>query len=287
MIAGYPLTMGTDVAGVVTEVGEGVDHVKVGDAVAGYTAINRPDFGGFAEYCKMMGKLAIPKPPTMSFDDASTLGVSCTTALTSLFSNEALNLATMGTGEWVVVLGGSSSVGQMAIQLLASSGYQVATTASPRNFDWLKSLGAKVCVDYHSSEAAVELKAATTEGSGLKYALDCADAIAQAGSFLQPNARLVSIASFSVPDGVTLPDGVTFSFNGLLAGIHQDQTNLDLCNDIIRNFIAPKLHDASFKPNPIEVIPASGLPKDVVLNTIRRLAETGVSAKTLVLHIDD
>mmetsp|Transcript_2561 Transcript_2561/g.8594 ORF Transcript_2561/g.8594 Transcript_2561/m.8594 type:complete len:347 (+) Transcript_2561:1407-2447(+) len=283
MLSEFPFTMGTDVAGVVAEVGEGVADLKVGDEIAAYTAVDRADFGGFAEYCKAEAKLAIPKPKDMSFEDASTLGVAFTTTYTALDLMGVDLTDQKGKEpppEVVVVLGGSSSVGQMAVQVLASYGYKVITTASPRNFEWLqKSLGAFGCVDYHSDDAVDDLKA-LTGGALVPKIFDCTGALPQAATFLAPGGVVMSIASFAWPDGVALPENAEFKCVGLnLINTPGMKKQLDLCHTVFRNYVAPKLQDKSFKPNPVEVV-TGGL--DSVLDTIRR-GQKGMSAKTLVV----
>jgi len=281
-ISSFPFTMGTDCAGVVTEVGPGVEGVAVGDDVAGFTAVSLEGFGAFAEQCKMLGKLALPKPPAMSFDAACTLGVAFTTACASLFVTLGLEAATQDDdAPWVAVMGGSSSVGQAVVQLLASFGYKVVTTASPKNFEWLRGLGATACVDYHDSDVAESLKKATG-GELVSYVLDCTGALAQAVSFVKPGGKLCSIAEFALPEHLELPENATFSFE-MIGGLESPARLevLDKIHGIFRDHVAPKLADGSFAPNPVEVL-TGGL--DGVLDAIR-LCEKGMSAKTAVVRV--
>lgn len=288
LLTELPMTGGTDVAGVVTEVGPGVENIAVGDKVAGYTAVKRMEFGSFAEYCKLESSLAIPKPEDMSYEDASTLGVAFTTAITSCFPSDRLGLEpkqqTPEDAPWVAVLGGTSSVGQMAVQLLSSFGYKVLATASPRYFDWVKSLGASAVIDYHlDEEAAVAAVKDNAGGSLVKYVFDCVGSVKQGASFLAPNGRIISIAAFALPEDVTLPEGGYFSFQGI-QDLHQssEKDKLDLCDDLLHNYVAPKLADGTFKPNPVQLASPGGV--DGVLEAIR-LVEKGLSAKTLVIRI--
>jgi NADPH:quinone reductase-like Zn-dependent oxidoreductase len=71
---------------------------------------------------------------------------------------------------WVLVYSGATSVGQYAVQLAALAGYRVVTTASPRNTELLKSLGAAAVVDYSDADVPAKIKEAT--GDGVAYALD-------------------------------------------------------------------------------------------------------------------
>jgi threonine dehydrogenase-like Zn-dependent dehydrogenase len=72
----------------------------------------------------------------------------------------------------ILIHGGSTSTGMWAIQYAKASGLTVIATASPRNFDYLKSLGADAVFDYRSPTAGAEIRALT--GNRLKHALDCA-----------------------------------------------------------------------------------------------------------------
>lgn len=67
-------------------------------------------------------------------------------------------------GRSILVWGGSSSVGAYAIQLASLGGFKVVATASPANFDYVRSLGADVVVDYHDGDQAVELIQKATGG---------------------------------------------------------------------------------------------------------------------------
>jgi NADPH:quinone reductase-like Zn-dependent oxidoreductase len=71
---------------------------------------------------------------------------------------------------WVLIYSGATSVGQYAVQLARLSGYRVVTTASPKNFALLKSLGADVVFDYHDRDVSQKIKLAT--GDDLSFGLD-------------------------------------------------------------------------------------------------------------------
>ena len=76
-----------------------------------------------------------------------------------------------GEGLDVLVYGGATSTGTMAIQLLKLCGLRVITTCSPRNFELVRGYGADECVDYHSPTCGPDIRAMT--GNKLDYALDC------------------------------------------------------------------------------------------------------------------
>ncbi len=111
--------------------------------------------GGFQSRVVVRTDLASPIPDAMRFEDAAVLPLGISTAASGLFGAGQLGLrmpdaTTPSTGETVVVWGGSTSVGLNAIQLAVAAGYDVVTTASPRNHELLMGLGASRAFDYRS-----------------------------------------------------------------------------------------------------------------------------------------
>jgi len=154
----YPAVMGTDVAGEVVAVGPGVSRFRIGDRVLGHAvgiekSRNKAAEGGFQEVVLLLAHMASPIPADLSFDNAAVLPLGLSTAACGLFQKDFLALAPprmdpVSTGEIVLVWGGSSSVGSNAIQLARAAGYEVATTCSPANFDYVRRLGAAHVFDY-------------------------------------------------------------------------------------------------------------------------------------------
>ena len=165
----YPIVLGSDVAGEVVEVGKGVDptHFKVGDRVVGNAVgmdkrSNKSAESGFQEYTVLRTNLASPIPADLSYEKACVLPLGISTASCGLFMKDQLALQypsvpSRPTGKTLVVWGGSTSVGCNAIQLAKAAGYEVITTASPRNFDYVKKLGASHVFDYHSPNAVNDI----------------------------------------------------------------------------------------------------------------------------------
>jgi NADPH:quinone reductase-like Zn-dependent oxidoreductase len=161
----YPAILGTDLAGEVVEVGTGVTRFAVGDRVLGLAVgtdkdRNQPAEGAFQTYTVVLAHLAAPIPSTMSYEDAAVLPLGLSTAACGLFQQDHLALrhpsaTPQPTGKSLLVWGGSTSVGSNAIQLAVAAGYEVVTTASPQNFDYVTQLGASEVFDYNS-EAVVD-----------------------------------------------------------------------------------------------------------------------------------
>ncbi len=165
-----PAVLGADVAGEVVEVGAAVTRFKVGDRVLGMAlgtskARTRPAEGAFQLYTVLVEHMVCPIPADMSFERASVLPLTLSTAACGLFQKDQLALnppsaSPKPTGKTLLVWGGSTSVGSNAIQLAVAAGYEVFTTASPHNFDYVRGLGASRAFDYRSKTVVADIVAA-------------------------------------------------------------------------------------------------------------------------------
>jgi NADPH:quinone reductase-like Zn-dependent oxidoreductase len=135
-----PLTLGSDLAGVVEAVGPGVAPFKEGDSVYGVT---NPQFcGANAEYAICFAKMISPKPRRLSEIEAASVPVVAVTALQMLF-----DYAHAVAGQAVMILGAAGNVGAYAVQLAARAGLHVVGVAGARNGEFVRSLGAHSVVD--------------------------------------------------------------------------------------------------------------------------------------------
>jgi NADPH:quinone reductase-like Zn-dependent oxidoreductase len=176
----YPLVPGGDLAGDVVEVGEGVTSLNVGDRVMALAGGMAPDMashaaaqseGAFQAYTVVRPLLAARISEWMPYADACVLPLTLATAAYGLFHPDFLALdrptvppRQQTTLQKVIVTGGASSVGCNGIQLAAQAGYQVYATASPKNFDYVKSLGATAVFDYRSKTLQDDLVNALNGG---------------------------------------------------------------------------------------------------------------------------
>ncbi|KAI1652383.1 chaperonin 10-like protein [Daldinia decipiens] len=160
----YPFIQGGDVAGDVVEVGSDVNRFRVGDRVIGQavgaaSSSNNPVEGAFQHYTVIREHLATVIPAWMSYEQACVLPLALLTAAYGLFDPGFLALdpptvpppSPNSIQKAIVITGGASSVGSNAIQLAVSAGYQVYSTASPKNFAYVSRLGAIRVFDYHST----------------------------------------------------------------------------------------------------------------------------------------
>ena len=141
----FPLILGHDVAGAVTQVGANVRSFKVGDEVYARPADRR--IGAFAEYIAINERDVARKPSNISMEEAASIPLVGLTAWQALVEK-----ANLQKGQKVFIQAGSGGVGTFAIQLAKHLGATVATTASAANADWLKGLGADVVVDYKTQD---------------------------------------------------------------------------------------------------------------------------------------
>jgi len=134
-----PLIAGYDIAGVVEKTGANVTKLKVGDAVYGY-----PTFGGgWADYVAVKEWEVAAKPKSLNFVESAAVPMAALTAWQAL-----VDVAKLQPGQTILIHGGSGGVGSFAVQIAKARGARVIATASTKNQDLLKQLGADVAVDY-------------------------------------------------------------------------------------------------------------------------------------------
>ncbi|GIG55492.1 NAD(P)-dependent alcohol dehydrogenase [Demequina activiva] len=132
---------GSDVAGVVVAVGNGVTRFAVGDEVFGSAA------GSFAEYAVARQDRLTTKPAGMDFSRAGALPVSAVTALQAVEES-----AKVEAGQRVLVLGASGGVGSYAVQIAVAAGAYVTGVASAAKADLVRELGAERVLDYRTTD---------------------------------------------------------------------------------------------------------------------------------------
>ena len=150
--ATFPSGQGSDLAGVVEEVGDGVDGVAVGDEVIGYTD-NR---ASQAELVLVDAENVTRRPPNVSWEVAGSLFVAGATAYA------AVRAVALKPGDTVVVAGAAGGVGSVAVQLAVRAGATVIGLASEPNHEWLRGHGV-IPVTYGDG-VADRIRAAAPDG---------------------------------------------------------------------------------------------------------------------------
>jgi alcohol dehydrogenase len=143
----FPVTLGGDIAGIVTEVGPRVTTIAVGDKVYGQAAAVAGNSGAFAEFAATSVEEISQMPRNLDFKQAASLplvGVSALQALT-----EHINLQK---GQKIFVTGGAGGIGTIAIQIAKHIGAYVATTATGKGLEITRQLGADEVIDYKTQD---------------------------------------------------------------------------------------------------------------------------------------
>lgn len=140
MDAVFPVTPGWDVAGVVRAVGPDTPEFTAGDEVYAYARKEAVHGGTFAELVAVPAVAVAHKPASLTFEQAGGLPLAGLTALRALHRT---GIHPGGAGKTVLIHGASGGVGGFAAQIAAAAGARVIGTASERNHDYLRSLGAE------------------------------------------------------------------------------------------------------------------------------------------------
>lgn len=313
----YPTVLGADVAGEVVEVGSAVTRFKVGDRVFALAVGTDKDTnagaeGAFQKYTVVLERLASPVPETMSYEEASVLPLAVSTASAGLFEKTGLGLqlpsATVGpTGQSVLVWGGSTSVGSNAIQLAVAAGYEVITTASPRNFEYVKSLGASLAFDYNSPTVINDIVAAledrTLAGAisfGTTGAPACVKILAKAtgrkfvaiatppvsfetlGEETKSRFERVRVTRRLIASNIALQASARPNGVGLRYIFGSSIKNTEVSTAIFRDFLPTALADGRYAATPKPTVVGHGLGDiQAAMNQQRH----GVSAAKLVVSV--
>ena len=152
--------LGLECTGVVTKVGTAVANFKVGDAVIAISDRS------FSQYLTVNSLLAIPKPRSLSYDEAATIPVTFLTAYYTL-----VNLAQLQPGSKILIHAAAGGVGLAAIQIAQNIGAEIYATASEGKWSLLKSLGVRNIMNSRSLDFAEEIISATN-GAGVDVVLN-------------------------------------------------------------------------------------------------------------------
>lgn len=184
----FPLILGHDVAGIITEVGKNVKKFKVGDEI--YSRVSDFHIGTFAEFISINEKDVAIKPKNLTMEESSSIPLVALTAWQALVQK-----ANLKKGQKVFIQAGSGGVGTVAIQLAKHLGATIATTASEKSFELLKNLGADVLIDYKTQDFETMLK-------NYDVVLNSQDnkTLQKSINILKPNGQVISISGPPTPD---------------------------------------------------------------------------------------
>ena len=172
-----PFSPGSELAGVVKEVGEGVKHWKAGDKVIAFTT-----FGAFAEEVKTEASRLIPLPEKMSFETGAAFILTYGTTDHALRDRAALKA-----GETLLVLGAAGGVGLAAVEIGKAMGARViACASSPEKLAVCREHGADEGIDYAKEDLRERIKE-LTGGKGVDVVYD-----AVGGPYSEPAFRSIA-----------------------------------------------------------------------------------------------
>jgi NADPH:quinone reductase-like Zn-dependent oxidoreductase/acyl carrier protein len=177
-------TLGMEFAGEVIEVGDGVDHLRPGDAVFGIAR------NAFSSHLVAPADGLFKKPSFMSFEEAATLPIAAITVYYSLH-----HLARLQKGERILVHGAAGGVGLAAVQYARSVGAEIfASAGSVEKREFLRRIGAQHVVDSRSLAFADDIRE-ITHGEGVDIVLNsvAGDAVHKGLSILRPYGRFVEL----------------------------------------------------------------------------------------------
>ncbi len=189
-----PFIPGTEISGTVSEVGEGVKNVKVGDRVIGVTML-----GGYAEKVALPAQTIMPLPDSIPFEEAAGLITAHATAHHALKQR-----ANIQPGETLVVTGAAGGTGLAAVQIGKAMGAKViAVCSTAEKLAIAEANGADVLINYSEQDLKTELKT-ITGGKGVDVAYDAVggDAFDALSRSMGWNGRLlvVGFASGRIPE---------------------------------------------------------------------------------------
>ena len=282
----YPTILGQDVAGEVVAVGPNVTRFKKGARVLGHAvglATKQNQHTGFQAHTILQANMACEIPDGISFESAVVIPLGFSTASCGLFQDSFLKLQLptvppqKSTGKTLLIWGGASSVGSNAIQLAVAAGYKVVTTASPKNFEYVKKLGASAAFDYNDPTVADELVKALKETT-IAGALDCvggpAWSICTDVVLKSSGSKFVATTKAGFPDP---PEGV--SIKSIFGTTIKDN---EVGKAVYEDFLPKALKDGAFVPAPEPLVAGKGL--ESVQEAVD-LHKKGVSAQKVVVSL--
>lgn len=254
----FPIVLGQEMAGIVSQVGSQVSGFKPGDAVVGYgTPSNR---GTYAEFYAVDADKLAHKPITVSFQAAAGLSLAGTTAWEALFDAGQLKR-----GQTVLILAGSGGVGGMVIQLAKNAGAHVLTTTSSPNVSFVTQLGADKVIDYTQANFADQVK-------NVDLVFDTLGGQNQLDAFkvVKPGGRIISIVE-------TLPETTELG--------KQHDVYFEKINAAPRHEIISQL-SAQLGAGKLKIKIAKQLPFTVEnVQAMHRQSETGHVVGKLILNV--
>ncbi|KAL0563225.1 hypothetical protein V5O48_018847 [Marasmius crinis-equi] len=283
LIQSYPAIVGADIAGDIVEIGADVQGFKVGDRVL-FQGSWGDDYAAFQQYAKVPAEIAAKIPESVSYSQAASVPAGLAAAAIGLFwtitgagLNPNLDKNVQFTGQSAVVIGGSASIGQYAIQLLRWAGFSaIIAYASGHHTDVLKVLGATHIIDRKSvdiNDLATEVKKLTDKPVKVVFdAISVSDTQEAGYAALAEGGDLI----VALPSEIKSP--VESKKVAVLWGNVHPEVYRPFGRALYRK-LTQFLEDGTIVPNKVEELPngLAGIP-----DGLERLRNDQVSGKKLV-----
>lgn len=270
---GVPPIMGSDCAGTIVAVGEGVEGLSIGDEVI---ALCSNCFGG---YVTAAAATVVPKPKALTFEEAAMIP---TVFVTNWYGLH--HLARLSAGERLLVHSACGGIGLAAIQMARALGVEiVATVGTPEKREYLQSLGVEHIFNSRTLEWADDVMT-LTNGEGVDVVLNslAGEAIPKGLSALRPLGRFVELGKRDIY--ANSPVGLRPFYKGLSFFAIELSPLIKLRPEVFRNLfleVVERFEQGMFKPLPLKIFPASE-----VAEAFKFMAQ-GVHIGKIVLTIKD
>jgi len=284
----WPFVLGEDIAGEVHEVGPNVTKYKKGDRVLAHVISlmsQKAQDGGFQLYTAAPAISTAIIPSNISYTEAVVLPLAVDTATIGLYGSREKgfiglpypSLSPASLGKTILVWGGSSSVGALAIQLAVASGAKVVAVASSHNHELVKSLGASEAIDYNKPSVVEDVVKAIQSVGGDFQGIYDAISTQDSYQYVLPIAEQLGGAHVvtTLPPPEIVPAGIK------IATIFSP-IDPSVSGPVWEHYITPALEKGQLKCLPEPLIVGSGL------SSIQKGVDTskaGVSAKKVVIEL--
>ncbi|TFK42016.1 chaperonin 10-like protein [Crucibulum laeve] len=304
----YPMVLGFGAAGTVEKVGTGVEDLKVGDRVTAFAYGNSRN-KAMQEYVVEPRTVCAKIPGSVSLETASTIPDNFVTAFYTLFNQLSLPIPSSFPAKQppplantpILIYGAGSTAGIYAVQLLHIAGYKkIIVTASSRNHEYLRSLGATHAFDYNSSSLSKDILSAAG-GEKLLLVVDCIAAkptlenIAKVISPLGTLAVLLPIKEgsnvtgnieeemhFSIPDSMN-PFPKELKIVGVRTFLYHEDENLK--QNLMPKILPQLLAVGAIEPNRVRLMDKGSF-KERVAAGLDLLRNNKVSGEKVVVKVN-
>lgn len=216
--------------------------------------------GGFQLYTIVDALLVVKIPSAMTFAEASVFPLAISTTALCLFSKDTMALpyptpSPPNTGKSILVWGGASSIGAIAIQLAVAAGVKVVTVASKHNLEKLLELGASAAFDYKSPTVISDILAAL-DGTSYAGICDCVGTPDVAAAWTPIYERLGGRLGTVMPEPKGLPEGI--QGKDVMAACIATQER-DVGEPVWGQWVGRALESGQLKPRPDPIVVGKGL----------------------------